>query len=122
MKVHLSYYSSHEELLVKFKATQGKGYDMIIPSDYAVGALAQTGLLKEIDKNRLPFWKEIDPLLLGHSFDPHNRYSIPFSWEVFGLGIDKETFIPPSEPSWRWIFDEKLISYRILMINDPIEA
>lgn len=47
IKVHLSYYASNEELLVKLKATGGKGYDLIIPSDYSVKILKEEGLLKK---------------------------------------------------------------------------
>jgi spermidine/putrescine transport system substrate-binding protein len=123
IKVYLNYYSSNEELLVKLKATRGEGYDLIIPSDYAVRLLAQEGLLQEIDKAKLDFFQNINPLLLGHSFDPENRYSIPFEWEIFGLGIDKDYFKNHSfDPSWKLLFDHSLIHYKVTMINDPIEA
>jgi spermidine/putrescine transport system substrate-binding protein len=121
IKVHLNYYSSNEELLVKLKATKGEGIDLIIPSDYAVQHLAEEGLLSEIDKGRLPFYSQIDQHLLGHSFDPGNRYSLPFAWEIFGFGIDRAYFEKkPFEPSWKDVFEQK--GYRISMINDPIEA
>jgi spermidine/putrescine transport system substrate-binding protein len=121
--VHLNYYSSNEELLVKLKATRGVGYDLIIPSDYAVKILADEGLLKPLDRSRLPFWSTLNPSLLGHFFDPDNRYSIPFSWELFCLGIDKDYFRNrPFSPSWDLIFDLSKIPYKISMTNDPIEA
>jgi spermidine/putrescine transport system substrate-binding protein len=123
IKVRLSYYSSNEELLVKLKATRGAGYDLIIPSDYAVQLLVQEGLLKELDTTRLSFWKEINPQLLGHAFDPENRFSIPFEWEVFGFGVDTHYFGGlPNDPSWKLIFDKETVSYKIAMINDPLEA
>jgi spermidine/putrescine transport system substrate-binding protein len=123
VKVHLNYYSSNEELLVKLKATGGFGYDLIIPSDYAVGILIKEGLLKELDHNRFHFWNNLNPLLLGHFFDPQNRFSIPFEWELFGLGIDADYFKDrPFTPSWKMLFDPKVIDYKITMINDPIEA
>jgi spermidine/putrescine transport system substrate-binding protein len=123
IKIHLNYYSSNEELLVKLKATQGKGYDLVVPSDYTVKLLREKNLLKEIDKGKLTFWNVINPLLLGHAYDPENRYSVPFEWEVFGLGIDKDYFLShPLNPSWKMIFDANTISYKISMLNDPIEA
>lgn len=123
IKVHLNYYSSNEELIVKLKATRGEGYDLIIPSDYAVQILMREQLLKPIDKSKLNFWDSLNPVLLGHFFDPDNKYSIPFEWEMFGLGIDKDYFENrPFVPSWRLIFDHNLIDYRIGMVNDPIEA
>ena len=123
IKVNLNYYSSNEELLVKMKATKGEGFDLIIPSDYAVNILVQEELLKKIDKDKLTFWNRLNPSLLGHFFDPQNTFSIPFEWEIFGLGIDKEYFAKhPAQPSWGMIFDPSIVNYKITMNNDPIEA
>lgn len=122
IQVRLNYYSSNEELLVKLKATHGEGYDLIIPSDYAVQILTKENLLKEIDRSKLNFWQHINPLMLGHPFDPENRFSIPFEWEIFCLGIDKNYFEARAlDPSWKMIF-KPYYPYRITMVNDPIEA
>lgn len=123
IKVKLHYYTSNEELLVKLKATKGKGYDLIVPSDYAVKILSDGHLLKEIDKSKLHFADKIHPLLQGYDFDPSMTYSIPFQWDIMGMGIDKEFFKErPLSPSWKQIFDEKAVFYKIAMVNDPIEA
>lgn len=123
IKIHLNYYSSNEELLVKLKATKGEGYDLIIPSDYAVNVLIKEDLLKEIDKEKLSFWSTLNPALLDHSFDPDNHYSIPFEWELFGFGIDREYFqVHPMTPSWQMLFTPELFHYKVTMNNDPIEA
>jgi len=123
IKINLSYYSSNEELLVKLKATRGEGYDLIIPSDYAVGILTKEGLLKKLDKAKFKDWNALNPHLLGHYFDPDNTYSIPFEWELYGFGIDKDYFKDhPTPPSWKMIFDPATVHYRITMNNDPIEA
>ncbi|MGE5196138.1 MAG: ABC transporter substrate-binding protein, partial [Anaerolineae bacterium] len=123
IKVRLNYYSSNEELIVKLKATRGVGYDLIIPSDYAIPTLVQEDLLKQIDQTQFHHWEKLNPRLLGHPFDPQNRYSIPFEWEVFGFGIDKNQFKRSSfDASWKLVFDPAAIDYKITMINDPIEA
>ena len=123
IKVHINYYASNEELLVKLKATQAAGYDLIIPSDYAVYRLIQENLLKEIDKSKLGFLETVNPLLMGHFYDPENHFSLPFSWELFGLGVDRDYFEQfPFEPTWGLIYDPALIHYKIAMINDPLEV
>jgi spermidine/putrescine transport system substrate-binding protein len=123
IKINLSYYSSNEELIVKLKATKGEGYDLVVPSDYAVNVLAQEGLLKKLSKDRFNYWSEINPALLGHYFDPTNTYSIPFEWELFGFGIDQDYFrLHPTPPSWKMIFDPNTVHYKIAMNNDPIEV
>jgi spermidine/putrescine transport system substrate-binding protein len=119
VKVVISYYSTNEELLVKLKATRGKGYDIIVPSDYIVQQLIEEKLLKKIDKERLSFFKDLNPQLLNLAYDRENNYSIPFEWEVFGLGINRDYF-KEIIPSWDLIFKEP--AYRIAMVNDPLAA
>ncbi|NGX46180.1 MAG: Putrescine-binding periplasmic protein SpuD [Chlamydiae bacterium] len=118
IKVHLNYYSSNDELIVKMKATRGYGYDLIAPSDFAVAKLVKFDLLKRLDRSKLTFWNELNPLLLGHSFDPNNAYSVPFEWEVFGLGYDLEFFKErPFSPSWEMLFKPQ--GYQVAMLNNP---
>jgi spermidine/putrescine transport system substrate-binding protein len=122
IKINISYYSSNEELLVKLKKTGGKGFDLIVPSDYAVQLLREQNLLKKIDRSKLDFIDDLNPVLLGHAFDPHNEYSIPWLWELFGVGIDSAVFTPAqTRDPWKLIFDNPLHAYTITMVNDPIE-
>ncbi|MBS0603990.1 MAG: spermidine/putrescine ABC transporter substrate-binding protein [Verrucomicrobia bacterium] len=123
IKLNLSYYSSNEELIVKLKATKGEGYDLIIPSDYAVNILIKEDLIKALDKSLFVHWDKVNKNLLGHYYDPDNTYSIPFEWELFGFGVDKDYFkLHPTPPSWGMIFDPNVVKYKIAMNNDPIEA
>ncbi|HVX00786.1 MAG TPA: extracellular solute-binding protein [Candidatus Babeliaceae bacterium] len=123
IKVTISYYSTNEELLVTMKATNGRGYDLIVPSDYAVNILRKQGILKKIDKSKLTFLNSLDPLLLGRDFDQTNDYSLPYAWEIFGFGIDKDYFssIQFDKFSWKTVFCTPL-GFKITMVNDPIEA
>lgn len=120
VKVRVNYYTTNEELLVNLKATRGRGYDLVVPSDYAVKILRQERLLKKLDKQRLPFVKNINPLLLSHSFDPENQYSLPYMWEIFGLGYDKAFFKDRASVNWDLIF-KRPDDFTITMMNDPIE-
>jgi len=116
-------YTTNEELVAKMKKTAGKGYDLIVPSDYAVKVLRKENLLKKIDKKKLNFYKNLDPFLLNRDFDPNNDYSLPFDWEVFGFGINRDFKTREKiTPTWNHIFNKKMIDYRICMSNDPIEA
>lgn len=122
--VHVDYYSSNEELLIKLKNVQDSGYDLIIPSDYAVKILAKEGLIKPLNKQRLEFIEDLNPLLVGHDYDSENIYSLPLQWDVCGFGIDTEIFTEPENIpcTWDHLFKEELIHYKIAMTNDPIEA
>ncbi len=119
----MNYYTSNEELIVKLKSTGGKGYDLIAPSDYAVKILRTNDLLQIIDTSNLHFFNKIHPILLNQQHDPTNAYCIPFQWEVYGFGIDQDYFKDhPFTRSWGQIFNESMINYKIVMLNDPIEA
>ncbi len=121
IKVHLTYFSSNEELFTKIKATGGEGYDLIVPSDYTVALLIRDGLLKELDYSKLDFLSHLNPRLMDHAFDPKNRYSLPFAWEIFGLGIDKDYFAHhPLDSSWNSIFTPQ--GFDIVMLNDPVQT
>lgn len=123
IKVVVHSYETNEELIAKMNKTKGKGYDIIAPSDYAVKILAKNDLLKKIDKSKIDFFNELDPFLLNRNFDPDNEYSLPFDWEVFGFGINRQfNDIPQDQVSWDLIFNKDLVDYKIAMSNDPIEA
>lgn len=119
-KVIMSYYSSNEELFTKIKNTQGKGYDIIMPSDYMVEKMIKEGFIKKIKKEKLSFWHDVYPELLHPDSDPNNDYSIPFEWEIFGLGINKKFFLDQKTLSLKAIFNPE--NYSVVMTNDPQEA
>lgn len=124
IKVNVYYYSSNEELRIKLKNVRESGYDLIIPSDYAVHMLANEGFLKPLDKEKLNFLEDLNPILMHHKYDPNNTYSLPFQWDVYGFGIDTDVFkSKENAPStWNNLFNEDFINYKIAMTNDPIEA
>lgn len=123
VKVNVNYYENNDELLVKLRKTGGSGFDIIIPSDYAVELLIRDGLLKKLDKEKLNFIDKLDPNLMGKYFDPENNYSMPYAWETYKIGYNKKMFNGnvPME-SWKVVFDEKYSPKAIVMNNTPREA
>lgn len=119
--VHMSSFSSNEELLVKMRATQGIGYDVIVLSDYAAGILISEKLLKNIDQSKIKR-ENIYKNLMGYSWDPDNTYTIPFEWEIFGYGVNTRLMPKPiTKPSWQFIFSRPL-GGPLVMVNDPLEV
>ena len=99
IKVNFNYYSSNEELIVKLKATARRRLRSDHPLRLCRQILIKEGLLKKLDKDKFAYWHTINPALLGQYFDPENTYSIPFEWELFGFGIDKDYFeAHPTQP------------------------
>ncbi len=121
--VNMSYFDNNDELLVKMRATQGEGYDLIIPSDYAVQQLIEEDLLQPLDKKKFLSWDRIIPRLLDCYFDLGNRFSIPYYWGIYGLGIDTEFFggVVP-EASWDLLFNPLPHNAKIAMLDTPREA
>jgi len=123
IKVNVNYYENNEELFAKLDVTKGQGYDLITITDVGVEHLRKKNLLKEIDKSKLNFFGDLDDHFLNQYFDPENRYSVPYNWDIYGLGVNLNYFdgkLP--EKSWNLIFNPKYKDIRITMVDDAYDA
>lgn len=77
IKLNRDEYSSNEEMYAKVSAG-GTAYDLVQPTDYIVPLMIRQGLLQEMDQSKLPNLKNIDSGWLNKSFDPGNKYSVPY--------------------------------------------
>lgn len=77
IKLNRDEYSSNEEMYAKVSAG-GTAYDLVQPTDYIVPLMIRQGLLQELDHAQLPNLKNIDAGWLDKSFDPDNKYSVPY--------------------------------------------
>lgn len=90
VKVIADVYESNDVMLAKLQAGGGGTYSIIYPSDYMVQKMAEKGLLIEIDHSRLIGLDNLFPQFNNPSYDPNNRYSIPFNWGTTGLLYNSE--------------------------------
>jgi spermidine/putrescine transport system substrate-binding protein len=121
--VNFVYFENNEELFVKLLTTKGKGYDLIMSSDYTIQNFIKYDLLKPLDKSKINFWQRINPRLLNCYFDPDNTYTIPYFWAVYGLGVNREFFGNQELPhSWSLLFDYPLNHAKVAMFNVAREA
>ena len=79
IKVNYTTYDSNESLYAKLKSG-GVSYDVIFPSDYMVGKMAKEGMLSELNMDNIPNFAGIGETYLDRSFDPGNKYSVPYMW------------------------------------------
>jgi len=122
IKVFVNYYEGNDELLTKLRFAHGVGYDLFVPSNYIIQNLVKDGLIKKIYKEKLQFWRDIDSRFLGFAHDPYNEYTIPFVWDVYGMGVNRDFFVGKVfEPSWRMLFEPPFY-YRVGMTNEPREV
>lgn len=90
-------------------------YDVVVPSDYMIGRLTNEGLLREIDFNNIPNFENVEDLLKNPSFDPENKYSVPYFWGTVGIVYNKQE-IKDVVDSWDILWNEKYKD-QIIMYN-----
>lgn len=103
VKVVLDTFDSNEDMIAKVRVGKS-GYDIVVPSDYAVEIMIKDGLLAQIDKNQLPNVKNMIPANMALYFDPDNTYSVPYLYGITGIAYNKKSFATPPT-SWATLFD-----------------
>ena len=104
------YYSDNEELLAKL-AAGATGYDILVPTGNAVETLIASGALRELDKSKLPNFKNLKPQFVNPWYDPGNKYSVPYAYSVtlIGYNVEKMKELGLPTDSWAVIFDPKYL-------------
>lgn len=114
IKVNYDTYASNEDLYIKMTQSQDK-YDVVVPSDYMIERLTKEGLLREIDFNNIPNFENVEDLLKNPSFDPENKYSVPYFWGTVGIVYNKAE-VKDVVDSWDILWNEKYKD-QIIMYN-----
>jgi spermidine/putrescine transport system substrate-binding protein len=119
IKVTFDTFDSNESLVAKLDAG-GSGYDLVNPSQYAVQILVKRGKLAELDHSKISTYDKIGSAFQNVSYDPGNKYSIPYVWGTTGLAYNK-TCVDQPITSWKSLFDEKYKG-RIYMLDNMLAA
>lgn len=117
--IHVNYttFDENETLYTKLKADPKIGYDVIFPSSYYVQRMARENMLKKLDLQQIPNLKNINPLLLNRSYDPHNQYSVPYTWGTSGIIVNDKFFNPSSINRWSNLWQPRFKN-QIVLLND----
>ena len=84
-------------------------YDVVCPSDYMISKMIQNDLLLELDFSHIPnakanigsqYWDQ------SRTFDPENKYSVPYCWGTVGILYNK-TMVDEPIDSWSILWDDK---------------
>jgi hypothetical protein len=89
IKIVYSNFDTDETMLEKLKQAQGGTYDLVIADDYIIEQAVKANLVKEIDKNAVTNFKNINPIYQGQFYDPDNKYTVPY-----GAGIPLIVYNP----------------------------
>jgi len=98
----------------------GADFDVIVPSDYMIARLIQEDLLAELNYDNIPNFQLMDPQFIHLSFDPENKYTVPYTWGTVGI-IYNTKMVDEPITSWGAMFDEKYAG-QVLMINNSRDA
>ena len=119
-------FETNEEMYPVIEAG-GVTYDVVCPSDYMIQKMIENDLLAEINFDNVPNISNIDPEYMerSKSFDPENKYSVPYCWGTVGILYNTSMVAPEDVPTkWADLWDEKF-SGEILMqdsVRDAIVA
>lgn len=109
IKVIYDMFETNEEMYPVIEAG-GVTYDAICPSDYIVQKMRENNLLAEINFDNIPNISEIDPEFMerSKSFDPENKYSVPYCWGTVGILYNTSMVAPEDIPTkWSDLWNEK---------------
>ncbi len=118
VKINYDTFSSNEEMLAKL-STGASGYDIVVPSDYAVAIMSKQDLLLPLDKTLLPNLTNIEPRFLDQEFDPGNKFSVPYLWGTLGIAVNKEK-VKDKISGWSDLWNPKYKGY-IVAVDDMRE-
>jgi spermidine/putrescine transport system substrate-binding protein len=120
IKVIYQTFDSNEAMMAKI-AQGGATFDVAVPSEYAVSKMKEDGLLIPLDHSKLPNLKYINPRFLNLSFDPGNRYSVPYFWGTVGIVYNPSMLGGKKITSWNDLWDPDLRN-QILLVDGAREV
>ena len=122
--IHVVYdeYDTNESMYPRV-AEGAVHYDVICPSDYMIQKMIDNDLLQELDYSKLENAKKNigkEFLKQSETFDPGNKYAVPYCWGTVGIIYDKTKVTEPVD-SWNILWDEKYAG-QILMQDSARDA
>lgn len=132
IEVRYDVFDSLETLEGKLLAGHS-GYDIVVPSNEPTfSRLIKAGALAELDRSRIPNWKNLDPAMMQRveADDPGNKHGVIYLWGTIGLGVvpDKIKAAAPDAPmdSWALLFDpgnaKRIAACGITMMDSAIDV
>ncbi len=132
IKVRYDNFDSNEVLHAKLVAGKS-GYDVVVPGAAWGKIQAENGLLRMLDKSRLPNLKHLDPLMQSQlaTLDPNNAHLVTwlYGYTTVGINVDKVKAalgsMPMPENAFDLVFDPKymakLKSCGVSFLDSPSE-
>ncbi|GAB5467362.1 MAG: spermidine/putrescine ABC transporter substrate-binding protein [Rhodospirillales bacterium] len=104
IEIEFAPHATNEEIMGKFLANQGEGYDVIFLSSPFAQALDKLGLLAELDHASIPNLANYYAAARALPYDPGNRYSAPYTWGTTGICY-RADLVEAAPDSWNDLLD-----------------
>jgi len=112
-------FDSNEAMLAKLESG-ATGYDLLMPSSYAVQALKRKDLLLPLDHTRIPNLRNLDADYLVRALDPGMAVSVPYLMAPTCLAYLASKVKDPEE-SWT-LLDRPELKGRVTLLDDMREV
>lgn len=113
IKVNYKTYSSNEEMLARIMAGDDI-FDVSVASDYMVDVMRKQKLMEEINMKNVPNIKNIGEDFKGLSFDPSNKYSVPYMWGTGVIAVNTKK-VSGDIKSYSDLWDSKFIASLVVL-------
>ncbi len=117
IKVEYEEYITPENMYTKYKAG-AIDYDLICTSDYMIEKLIGENEVLELNFDQIPLVKNLDSSYFefSKSFDPENKYTIPYFFGTVGILYNREMVDESKVNSWQILWDDTY-SGKIIMAD-----
>jgi spermidine/putrescine transport system substrate-binding protein len=112
-------FGSNEEMLAKIQAG-GSGWDVFVPTNYAISTYVEGGLIEPLDLSKLPNY---DPSAFDQRFSDAGMidgvvYAVPKNWGTTGIAFNSDKTGGVVD-SWKTFFDGAMDRFdRRVMVHD----
>ena len=120
IRVNYLTYDSNETMYTKLRTDPG-AFDLIIPSDYMIEKLIREDMLAELNFDNIPNYRYVDEAFKNTSYDPENKYSVPYTWGCVGLIYNSRYVNEEDATGWELLWNPTYAG-KILMFDNPRDA
>ena len=120
--IHVIYsnFDSNETMYTKL-SNGGITVDVIVPSDYMIARMASEGMLLELNFDNIPNYQYVDEAFRNKSYDPENKYSVPYTWGTTGIIYNTKYVAEEDVTGWELLWNKKYAG-KILMFDNSRDA
>lgn len=102
IRVTVTDYDSNDTALARIEAG-GHGFDLVVPSANYVQIFVESGLLQELDHDRLENIGNIADDWVDVDWDPGRQYTIPWQWGTTGVAVNTAVYDGDPNTSDIWL-------------------